>query len=86
MKNIVSVGEAEFYAVVKGGQVGLSLRSIYMDLGIPMKAEIQSDSSTSSSLTDRLGAGPRTKHIDTLFWYKNEYKMAISVSRRFLQR
>ena len=30
-----SVGEAEFYAVVKGGQVGLSLRSMYQDLGIP---------------------------------------------------
>ena len=28
----LSVGEAEFYAVVKGGQVGLSLRSICMDL------------------------------------------------------
>ena len=28
----LSVGEAEFYAVVKGGQVGLSLRSMYQDL------------------------------------------------------
>ena len=28
----LSVGEAEFYAVVKGGQVGLSLRSTYQDL------------------------------------------------------
>ena len=35
----LSVGEAEFYAVVKGGQVGLSLRSMYQDLGIPMKIE-----------------------------------------------
>ena len=45
----LSVGEAEFYAVVKGGQVGLSLRSLYMDLGIPMKVEMQSDSSSSYS-------------------------------------
>ena len=52
-----SVGETEFYAVVKGGQVGLSLRSMYQDLGIPMKFEIQSDSSTANSLMDRLGAG-----------------------------
>ena len=37
-----------------------------MDLGLPMKVEIQSDSSTAKSLTDRLGAGQRTKHIDTL--------------------
>ena len=32
-----SVGELEFYAVVKGGQVGLALRSIHQDLGLPMK-------------------------------------------------
>ena len=67
----LSVGEAEFYAVVKGSQVGLSLSwtilEIYInqDLGIPLKVEIQSDSSTANSLTDRLGAGHRTKHIDT---------------------
>ena len=61
----LSVGEPEFHAVVKGG--GLSLRSISMDLGIQMEVEIGSDSSTASSLTDRLGAGPGTKHIDTTF-------------------
>ena len=46
-------------------QFGLSLRSTYVDLGIPMKAEIQSDSCSSNSFTDQLGAGSRTKHIDT---------------------
>ena len=50
----LSDGEAEFYAVVKGGQVGRSLRSIYMDLGIPMTVEIPGDSSTANSLTDWL--------------------------------
>ena len=67
-----SVGEAEFYAVVKGGQVGLSLRSMYQDLGIPMKIEIQSGSSTANSLTGQLGAGQRTKHIDTRFFWIQE--------------
>ena len=67
----LTVGEVEFYAVVKGGQAGQSLRSMYQDLGTPMKIEIQSDSSTANSLTDRLGAGQRTKHIDTrYFWIK----------------
>ena len=33
-----------------------------------MKVEIQSDSSVAIFLTDRLGAGPRTKHIDTRFF------------------
>ena len=36
----LSVGEVEFYAVLKGGQVGLSLRSIYIDMRTPMKVEI----------------------------------------------
>ena len=61
----LSVGEAEFYAVVKEGQVGLSLRSENQDLGLPMKIETQSDRSTANSLTDRLGAGQCTKHIGT---------------------
>ena len=66
---VLNVGDAEFYAAVEAGQVGLSLRSMYQDLGIPMKIEIQSDSSTANSLTDRLGAGQRIKHIDTrCFW------------------
>ena len=68
----LSVGEAEFYAVVKGGQVGRPLRSINWDLGISMKVEIQSDSSTSNSLTDRLGAGHRTKHIETRYFWIQE--------------
>ena len=54
--------------MVKGGQVGLSLRSVYQDLEIPMKIEIQSDCSTASSLTDQLGAGQRTKHSDTRYF------------------
>ena len=64
----LNVGEAEFYAVVKGGRVGLSLRSMYQDLGISVKIETQSDSSTANSLTGRLGAGQRTKHIDTRYF------------------
>ena len=58
--------------MVKGGQVGLSLRSMYQDLGIPMKVEIQSDSSTANSLPGRLGAGQRTKHIDTRYFWIQE--------------
>ena len=64
----LGVGVAEFHAVVKGGQVGLSLRSIDTDPGFILKVEIQSDSSTAISLTGRLGAGARTKHIDSLFF------------------
>ena len=46
--------------------------SIYQDLGIPMKVEIQSDSTTANSLTDRLVAGQRTKHFDTRYFWVQE--------------
>ena len=68
----LSVGEAEFYEEVKGGQVGASLRSIHKDLGTPMKIEVQSSSSTANSLTDRLGAGRRMKHMDTRYFWVQE--------------
>ena len=44
----------------------------YQDLGIPMNIEIQSDSSTANSLTDQLGAGQRTNHIDTRYFWIQE--------------
>ena len=37
-----------------------------------MKIEIQSDSSTANSLTDRFGARQRTKHIDTRYFWIQE--------------
>ena len=37
-----------------------------------MKIEIQSDSSTANSLADRLGAGQRTKHVDTRYFWIQE--------------
>ena len=73
--------------MVKRGRVGLILRSMYQDLGIPMKIEIESDSSTANSLTDRLGAGQRTKLIDTRYFCIQESPRRVpSVSRRCLQR
>ena len=36
--------------MVKGSQVGLSLRSMYQDPEIPMKIETQSDSPTANSV------------------------------------
>ena len=67
-----SVGKAEFCAVVKGGRVGFSLRSTYQDLGIPMKIEVECDSSIAIFLLDRWRAGQRTKHIDTRYFLMRE--------------
>ena len=56
------------------------MRSMYQDLGIPMKIEIQSDSSTANSLTDRLVAGQRTKHIDTRYFWIQERVQGVDLS------
>ena len=68
----LSVGEAEFLALVKGAAVGLMMKAVYADLGLDMWVNVQSDSSTAGALTDRLGAGPRTKHLDTRFMWVQE--------------
>ena len=39
-----------------------------MDLRIHMTVSIPNGSSTAHSSTDRLGPGPRTKHIDTRYF------------------
>ena len=72
----LSVGEAEFYALVKEGQVGLSFRSIYMDMGIPRRLKYKLTLLRQILRTDRLGAGPRTKQIDTriFFGVQSEFK------------
>ena len=58
--------------MMKGGQVVLSLRSMYQYLGIPVKIEIQSDCSTAKSLPDRFGAGQRAKLKDTRYFWRQE--------------
>ncbi|CAK0895671.1 unnamed protein product, partial [Prorocentrum cordatum] len=68
----LSVGEAEFYAVVNGGAVALMLKAIYEDFGDHMEALVLSDSTTAGSLADRLGVGQRTKHIQTRFLWVQE--------------
>ena len=52
-----------------------------------MKIEIQSDSSTANSLTYRLGAGQRTKHIVTrYFWIQERVQDETLVSRKCPRR
>ena len=66
----LSVGEAGFYAVVKGGQFGLSLRSTYQDLGIPMKIEIQVDN---VEVFDRsIGSKTANETLDTRYFWTQE--------------
>ena len=60
----LSVGEAEYYGIVKGGCTGLSIQSLFKDLGVNVEVQINTDSSTGKSVASRRGAG-KIRHLDT---------------------
>ena len=68
----LSVGEAEYYAIVKGAAMGIAIRALLADYGIEMEVVIESDSTTAGSMCARLGVGHRTKHIQTRFLWVQE--------------
>ena len=70
--------------MVKGCHVGQSLRSVYHELGLQMKIEIQSDSSTANSLTEH--DSERNTLTRGTSGCQNESKTGTSVSRRCLWR
>ena len=58
----LSVGEAEYYGIVKGECLGL--QSLFKDLGVDVEVQINTDSSTGKSVASRRGAG-KIRHLDT---------------------
>jgi len=68
----LSVGEAEYYAIIKGSVVGLMIRALYRDYGLEMDVEVLSDSNTAGSICSRIGVGARTKHLQVRFLWVQE--------------
>ena len=60
----LSVGEAEFYAIVKAGSTGLGIQSVLKDMGVDVQVQINTDSSTGKSIASRRGAG-KVRHLDS---------------------
>ena len=60
----LSVGEAEYYGIVKGGCTGLGIQSLFKDLGVDVEVQINTDSSTGKSVASRRGAS-KIRHLDT---------------------
>ena len=60
----LSVGEAEYYGIVKAGCTGLGMQSLFKDLGADVEVQINTDSSTGKSIASRKGAG-KVRHLDT---------------------
>ena len=61
----LSSGEAEFYALVKGGSIGIGIGSMLSDLGIVVdsRLHISTDSSAAKGICNRRGLG-KIRHID----------------------
>ena len=60
-----SSGEAEFYGLVDTTQEIILLQSVLKFVGMPMAAEVGTDSSAAKSMSERMGVGPRVRHLET---------------------
>ena len=62
----LSTGESEYYALVKGGSMGLGLQSLLEDFVVETQVLIQSDATAAKGTVHRagLGKGPATSRPD----------------------
>ena len=67
----LSTGESEYYALVKGGPVGLGLQSLCADLGLDLEVAIEGDSNAAKGAVDRVGLG-KARRIQTRYLWLQE--------------
>ena len=67
----LSVGEAEYYAIVTGCAEGLGLQSLLQDLGWKTKVKMRTDSSTAKAVSSRRGLG-KLRHVELTFVWVQE--------------
>ena len=67
-----SVGEAEYYAALRGAAEGLALQALGRDLGIEMGVKLWSDSTSARGIACRRGLSGRTRHLETKFLWLQE--------------
>jgi len=53
----LSSGEAEYYGMVKGASMGIGLRSLLLDLGVPLEILLRTDASAAKGISQRRGLG-----------------------------
>ena len=59
----LSSGEAEYYGLVRGGSMGLGMRSILNDMGLDKKLRVLTDSSAAKGIASRRGLG-KVRHVE----------------------
>ena len=67
----LSTGESEYYALVKGGSVGLGLHTLCADLGLDLEAAIEGDSNAAKGTVNRVGLG-KARRIQTRYLWLQE--------------
>ena len=67
----LSVGEAEYYALVKALAEGLGLVSLARDLGFEFKLRLWVDSNTAKAIVSRLGLG-KVRHLEVRYLWAQE--------------
>ncbi|CAL1134675.1 unnamed protein product [Cladocopium goreaui] len=71
----LSSGEAEYYSIVRGVSIGMSLQEILRGWGLQPKLKVHTDSSTALGTCNRQGLG-RSRHVQTRFLWVQE-KLAL---------
>ena len=67
----LSSGEAEYYAMLKGASLGLGVRSMAGDIGIPLGVKLVTDSSAAKGIAKRRGLG-KVRHLDVCHLWLQE--------------
>ena len=68
----LSSGEAEYYAMVKGGSIGMGFQSLLKEVGCQAKIILKCDASAAVGIVKRRGLG-RIRHIDvTQLWLQEK--------------
>ncbi|CAK0799540.1 unnamed protein product [Prorocentrum cordatum] len=62
--NALSTGEAEFHALVKGGSIGLGLKTLAKDMGVDLEIVLKRDATAGRGIAERRGVG-RARHLYT---------------------
>lgn len=67
----LSVGEAEYYALIKAAAEGLGIQALAVDMGYEMKVRIWVDSTTAKAIVNRLGLG-KVRHLEVKFLWAQQ--------------
>lgn len=78
----LSVGEAEYYALIKAAAEGLGLQALAKDMGYDMKLRSWVDSTTAKAIVTRIGLG-KVRHMEVKYlWAQQAMKGGKFVVRK----